>query len=57
MQLLRIYHINRVMLEHGLDELIPAKWLKDRSGTTRESESKTDLAKQKTKTDRRALRL
>ena len=27
MQLLRIYHINRVMLEHGLDELIPAKWL------------------------------
>ena len=27
MQLVRIYHINRVMLEHGLDELIPAKWL------------------------------
>ncbi|NVK55576.1 MAG: ubiquinone biosynthesis regulatory protein kinase UbiB [Alteromonadaceae bacterium] len=27
MQLLRIYQINRVMLEHGLDELIPSKWL------------------------------
>ncbi|MDC8832381.1 ubiquinone biosynthesis regulatory protein kinase UbiB [Alteromonas gilva] len=27
MQLLRIYQINRVMLEHGLDELIPTKWL------------------------------
>lgn len=27
MRILRVYHINKVMLEHGLDELIPAKWL------------------------------
>ena len=27
MRILRLYRINKVLLEHGLDELIPAKWL------------------------------
>ncbi|MGK0267425.1 MAG: ubiquinone biosynthesis protein [Paraglaciecola sp.] len=27
MRILRFYQINKVMLQHGLDELIPAKWL------------------------------
>ena len=27
MRIVRLYQINKVMLEHGLDELIPAKWL------------------------------
>ncbi|APE07110.1 MAG: ubiquinone biosynthesis regulatory protein kinase UbiB [Alteromonas sp.] len=27
MRIVRLYKINRVLLEHGLDELIPAKWL------------------------------
>lgn len=27
MQVFRIYKINKVLLEHGVDELIPAKWL------------------------------
>ncbi|WP_293747083.1 ubiquinone biosynthesis regulatory protein kinase UbiB [uncultured Paraglaciecola sp.] len=27
MRILRFYQINKVMLEHGLDELIPSKWL------------------------------
>ena len=27
MRILRLYHINKVLLQHGLDELIPAKWL------------------------------
>jgi ubiquinone biosynthesis protein len=27
MQIVRLYQINRVLLEHGLDELLPAKWL------------------------------
>ncbi|WP_289029528.1 ubiquinone biosynthesis regulatory protein kinase UbiB [uncultured Paraglaciecola sp.] len=27
MRILRFYQINKVMLEHGLDELIPRKWL------------------------------
>ena len=27
MRVLRLYKINRVMLQHGLDELIPDKWL------------------------------
>ena len=26
-RILRFYHINKVMLQHGLDELIPSKWL------------------------------
>ena len=27
MRIVRLYRINKVLLEHGLDELIPAKWL------------------------------
>lgn len=27
MRILRLYHINKVLLQHGLDELIPPKWL------------------------------
>ena len=27
MRILRLYQINKVLLQHGLDELIPAKWL------------------------------
>jgi ubiquinone biosynthesis protein len=27
MRILRLYRINKVLLEHGLDKLIPAKWL------------------------------
>ncbi|NDV91759.1 ubiquinone biosynthesis regulatory protein kinase UbiB [Alteromonas sp. 345S023] len=27
MRILRLYRINKVLLEHGLDDLIPAKWL------------------------------
>ena len=27
MRILRLYQINKVMLQHGLDELIPGKWL------------------------------
>ncbi|MDU0352959.1 ubiquinone biosynthesis regulatory protein kinase UbiB [Paraglaciecola aquimarina] len=27
MRIFRLYHINKVMLEHGLDEMIPNKWL------------------------------
>ena len=27
MRILRLYHINKVLLQHGLDELIPDKWL------------------------------
>ena len=27
MRILRLYHINKVLLEHGLDELIPGRWL------------------------------
>jgi ubiquinone biosynthesis protein len=27
MRILRLYYINKVLLQHGLDELIPAKWL------------------------------
>lgn len=27
MRILRLYHINKVLLQHGLDELIPVSWL------------------------------
>ena len=27
MRIVRLYKINKVLLEHGLDDLIPAKWL------------------------------
>lgn len=27
MRILRLYHINKVLLEHGLDELVPKRWM------------------------------